>query len=190
MNFNTIIKSDVEPVSLTLKVVDGFIGSFYLTWDLSVGDAAQTFLLTISHGTSSDIISLNELYYHFIAPEGAPPCEIYNFSVTATYVGATYTGAGCSVPSPVISTMLPSLPFIGDLQSYYNFSIEKQAGEAVLTVYFQVILYLINLFPCEICVCTIVMIATPILHEKLNSYINVDMECTVFHRKHDIIHHC
>jgi hypothetical protein len=41
---------------------------------------------------------LNESHYHFTAPEGAPPCEVYNFSVTATYVGATYTGAGCSLP--------------------------------------------------------------------------------------------
>ena len=60
-------------------------------------DSALRFLLTISHGSSSDIMSLNESTYHFTAPEGAPPCEVYNFSVTATYVGATYTGAGCSV---------------------------------------------------------------------------------------------
>ena len=40
--------------------------------------------LTISHGSISDsqLISLNESTYHFTAPEGAPPCEVYNFSVT------------------------------------------------------------------------------------------------------------
>ena len=49
----------------------------------------------------------------FTAPESAPPCEVYNFSVTATYdlPGAIYyTGTGCSVSSPLISMMLPSLP--------------------------------------------------------------------------------
>ena len=77
----------------------------------------------------------------FAAPEGTPPCEVYNFSVTATYVGATYTGDGCSVPSPVLSTMLPSLPEISSLQSSHTYSLEKQgAGKLVLTVYFQVYL--------------------------------------------------
>ena len=70
------------------------------------------------------------------------PWPIYdleiNFSVTATFVGATYTGAGCSVPSLVLSTMLPFLPIIGDLQSSYNISLEKQTGHVLLTVYFQV----------------------------------------------------
>ena len=79
-----------------------------------------------------------EPYHTFTAPEGASPCEIYNFSVTATYVGATYTGAGCSVPSHVLSTMLPSLPDISNLRSSRNFSLIKQTGEVVLTVYFQV----------------------------------------------------
>ena len=49
----------------------------------------------------------------FTAPEGAPPCGVYNFSVTATYdlPGAIYyTGTGCGVPSPLLSMMLPSLP--------------------------------------------------------------------------------
>ena len=152
-----------------------------------MNESNRLYNLMVINGVNKQwIFNPQETYHIFTAPEGAPPCEVYNFSITATYVGATYTGAGCSVPSPVLSTTLPSLPFIGDLQPY-NFSIEKQAGEAVLTVYFQVILYL---FPCETWICTIVIIATPILHKKLNSYINVGMECTVFHRKHDIIHHC
>ena len=43
--------------------------------------------LTISHGSISDsqLISLNESTYHFIAPEGAPPCEVYNLSVTLAH---------------------------------------------------------------------------------------------------------
>ena len=121
-----------------LKVLDIGISSVNLTWDLSVVEALQSFLLTISHGSSSDIKSLNESYYHFTAPEGAPPCEIYNFSVTATYVGATYTGAGCSVPSPVLSTMLPSLPTIDQLESSLNFVLNKKSGGLSLLVFFEV----------------------------------------------------
>ena len=78
----------------------------------TIQDVSQIYLLTISHGSSSRVFSLRDTYFNFTAPEGAPPCEVYNFSVTATYVGATYTGAGCSVPSPVLSRMLPSLPDI------------------------------------------------------------------------------
>ena len=101
-------------------------------------DSALRFLLTISHGSSSDNLSLNESYYHFTAPEGAPPCEVYNFSVTATYVGATYTGAGCSVPSPVLSTMLPSLPTIDRLEPSLNFMLSKKSGGLSLQVSFEV----------------------------------------------------
>ena len=98
----------------------------------------QTFSLTISHGSTSQVISLNDSFYYFTAPEDAPPCEVYNFSVTATYVGATYTGAGCSVPSPVISTMLPSLPDIRRLNSSLNHSLDKVSGDVTLSVYFEV----------------------------------------------------
>ena len=101
-------------------------------------DAALIFLLTISHGSSSHNMTLNDSYYHFTAPEGAPPCEVYNFSVTATYVGATYTGAGCSVPSPVLSTMLPSLPSIDRLESSLNFVLSKKSGGLSLHVSFKV----------------------------------------------------
>ena len=97
-------------------------------------DSALNFLLTIRHGSSSDSVSLNEPHYNFTAPEGAPPCEVYNFSVTATYVGATYTGAGCSVPSPVLSTMLPSLPSIDRLESSLNFVLNKKFGHSGLSL--------------------------------------------------------
>jgi hypothetical protein len=94
-----------------------------LTWSLEsqgLGDAELRFLLRVSRGSSIQEVHVpmlrNDSTYHFTTPEGAPPCEVYNFSVTATYVGATYTGAGCSVPSPVISTMLPSPPSIDQLR--------------------------------------------------------------------------
>ena len=71
--------------------------------------------------------------FTFTAPKDAPPCEVYNFSVTATYVGATYTGAGCSVPSPVLSTMLPSLPDIKKIESSlsYTVALEKHNLETI-----------------------------------------------------------
>ena len=64
----------------------------------------------------------------FTAPESAPPCEIYNFSVTATYIlsGVTYSGSGCSVPSPVLSRMLPSLPDKKILDSSITYELEKK----------------------------------------------------------------
>ena len=53
----------------------------------------MSYNLTIGHGSSSDsqLISVNESTYHFTVPEGAPPCEVYNFSVSVKntkYVGA------------------------------------------------------------------------------------------------------
>ena len=127
-----------DPIPLTLKVLDVGVSFINLTWDLFVDNEAQIFLLTISHSSSSDNKSLNESTFHFTAPEGAPPCEVYNFSVTATYVGATYTGAGCSVPSPVLSTMLPSLPSIDQLESSLNFVLSKKSGGLSLQVSFEV----------------------------------------------------
>ena len=127
-----------EPTPLTLKVMDVGVSSVNLTWDLSVGDAAQIFLLTISHGSSSDIRSLNESYYHFTAPEGAPPCQIYNFSVTVTYVGATYTGAGCSVPSIANKIMLPSLPNLGRMESSLIYSLVQHFQQFILNISIEV----------------------------------------------------
>ena len=132
-----------DPIPLTLKVLDIGVSSVNLTWDLSVVDAPQIFLLTISHGSSSDVLSLNESTYHFTAPEGAPPCEVYNFSVTATYVGATYTGAGCSVPSSVLSTMLPSLPNVSRSEISLKYVLKKQSTGYILHVYFKVCIIII-----------------------------------------------
>ena len=106
----------------------------------SAADVMHMFILNISHGSSSDIKSLNVSTYHFTAPEGAPPCEIYNFSVTATYIGATNTayGAGCSVSSPVLSTMLPSLPNISQLESSIRYSLRKEGMEEIFILSFEV----------------------------------------------------
>jgi hypothetical protein len=132
----------IEPKeNLTLLGRAAEINSINLTWSIQelasvplVDDVAHTFLLTISHGSSRDKVSLNASHYYFTAPEGAPPCEVYNFSITATYVGATYTGAGCSVPSPVVSTMLPSLPNISQLESSLCYSLMKGGKENIILI--------------------------------------------------------
>ena len=104
--------------------------SINLTWSqestLEVDAPRQLFSLKINYGSNIRVVSLNESYYNFIAPEGAPPCQVYNFSITATYIGATYTGAGCSVPSPVINTMLPSLPDTNQVESSLSYLLTKQ----------------------------------------------------------------
>jgi hypothetical protein len=129
----------VEPKeNLTLLGRADEVNSINLTWSsqelASVPVVVHTFLLTISHGSSSQVIPVDASHYHFTAPEGAPPCEVYKFSVTATYVGATYTGAGCSVPSPVFSTMLPSLPNISQLVSSLHYSLTKEENENIILI--------------------------------------------------------
>ena len=96
--------------------------------------------LTISHGSITEVIPINELEstYHFTAPEGAPPCEVYNFSVTVTYVGATYTGAGCSVPSIANKIMLPSLPNLGRMESSLIYSLVQHFQQFILNISIEV----------------------------------------------------
>ena len=116
-----------------------FINISWVSNLASLAAEGVSYNLTISHGSSSDsrLISLNESTYHFTVPEGAPPCEVYNFSVTATNVGTTYTG--CSVPSPVLSTMLPSLPDIRSLSDGISYHLVKLSRELTLiSVYFEV----------------------------------------------------
>jgi hypothetical protein len=93
------------------------------------------YTLTINRNTDQpQTLNLNQTYHVFTALEAAPPCEVYNFSVTTTYVGATYTGAGCSVPSPVISRMLPSLPNVGPP----IFTLKTQSTGITLNTSFEV----------------------------------------------------
>ena len=102
-------------------------------------DAPLMYTLSVTRQDAQpQLLDTYQSDYVYTAPEDAPPCEVYNFSVTATYVGATYTGAGCSVPSPMLSTMLPSLPDIRDLQSSLKFSLEKVSNYVKLSVNFKV----------------------------------------------------
>ena len=112
-----------------------------LEWsqELLVPSAVQSFTLTVSNGSNSQVISLLDKSHHnFTVPKGDPPCLFYNFSVTASYFGATYTGAGCSESSPVLSRMLPSLPNIVQLESSLNYVLEKRSTGYAVEVSFEV----------------------------------------------------
>ena len=133
----------LEPTAIILDIVDVDISAVNISWSGLAAEnqlnVAQNSTLTITHSSSWTIINTIEHHYSFTAPTGAPPCGVYNFSVTAAYVGATYTGAGCSVSSPVLSKMLPSLPDIERLNSTLTYFLVKIAGEVKLNVSFEVI---------------------------------------------------
>ena len=129
-----------EPSERLLTTTEEKVDSLMLTWSQGslLPDIMQTFLLTINHGSSSHVIPLNESHYNFTAPEGAPPCEVYNFSVTANYIGATYIGAGCSVPGILNNKMLPSLPDIDRLESTITYRLLQQSEEFIFNISFEV----------------------------------------------------
>ena len=90
----------------------------------------ETYTLTVmSSDTHPQIFQQIEPGYVYNSPKGAPSCEFYNFSVTATYVAtlATYTGAGCNVHSEVFNIMLPSLPDIARVESSIDYVLEKRS---------------------------------------------------------------
>jgi hypothetical protein len=112
----TLILTDTNPPALEITAIPGqqYINISWISSLASDSMATQGvhYNLTISHGSSRQQISryLNETYYQFTAPEGAPPCEVYNFSVTTTYVSATYTGAGCSLPLETLLMLYSRTP--------------------------------------------------------------------------------
>ena len=62
-------------------------------------DAALRFSPRISNGSSiQEVMLFSESTYYFTAPERTSHCEIYNFSVIVTYVGAAYIGTGAVYP--------------------------------------------------------------------------------------------
>ena len=99
---------------------------------------AEAYTLFISSDTFTDSLPLTNSHYLFTAPDNAPLCEVYNFSVTAvdvtaTPVGAIYTGDGCNIiRSPVLSRMLPTKPRIEVLESSLSYIIEKHSADKVM----------------------------------------------------------
>ena len=112
--------------------------SLNISW-IDPHETNRTYNLIVMSSTNQQLVfTLQNPNYIFTAPEGAPPCEVYNFSVTATYIGATYTGAGCSDASPVLSRMLPSLPNISRLESSLDYVLEKRSTSFIVKVSFEV----------------------------------------------------
>ena len=134
------------PTAITYSSEDVAKQVANISWS-SLPIANQTYIMSVKNKSGyMESFKLYEPYYLFTAPEGAPPCEVYNFSVTATYVGANYTGAGCSVLSPVLSRMLPSLPYIiASWESSLNYSLKKNSsGGFALRVTFMVSYHLVH----------------------------------------------
>ena len=107
-------------------------------------DSNMTYNMTVINSANQQLeFILQKTHHIFTAPRGAPPCDVYNFSVTATYVGATYTGTGCysSESSPVFSTMLPSLPNISQLESSLEYELKKETTELVLRISYEVCIH-------------------------------------------------
>ena len=126
-HFLTKLNAFSEPSPVIMDTNNIHLQTVNITWS---SQRQSIYILTIvtSSNTQPQILKLHQPYYEFTAPEDAPTCDVYNFSVTATYVGATFTGAGCSVPSPVLSRMLPSLPDITKFESSLgNYSLEKNS---------------------------------------------------------------
>ena len=147
----TIFTLDSEPILIKIdQIRDITVRSVNLTWSspeaqeqigqLSIKLNYSLKVISKSDATPLQLFQVQEPFLVYTAhdPEDPPPCEIYNFSVTATYIGAMYTGAGCSVPSPVISRMLPSLPDISRLESTLKYSASADSQGVTLTVSFMV----------------------------------------------------
>ena len=131
----------LDQSQLEMSIQNIGLNSVSITWSRAIVDVGQIFTLEISHGSELiTSVSLNESYYTFSAPEGSAPCEVYYFSITATYIGARYIGAGCSASSPVLSRMLPSLPDIKGLERSlkYSIAIEQLSQDVILNVSFEV----------------------------------------------------
>ena len=123
---------DTEPTATNLSLDADVIGLQLVNISWNPLHLNQFYALRVdSENTQPQLHESLESSFLFSAPEGAPPCEVYNFSVTATYIGATYTGAGCNVSSPVLSIMLPSLPNKQQLESSLNYSVELQGANAL-----------------------------------------------------------
>ena len=128
----------IDLTSLNMYTTDVAAQLANISWTATNSEPPFYNLTVMSANTKPESFRLSRPFFVFNTSKDAPPCEVYNFSVTATYVGATYTGAGCSEPGPVISRMLPSLPDITHLESSLNYSLIKKLNNVTLITYFMV----------------------------------------------------
>ena len=138
-----IICTDPIPVTLILSnETDGL--SKNISWSpLPLSEDDQVYNVTVRDSERNMVTSsqLDERYLVLNATDNVPTCEVYNFSVTATYVGATYVGGGCSIPSNEVF-MLPSLPDIWELEKYLKNHLIKESTEITLSISFEVRCYI------------------------------------------------
>jgi hypothetical protein len=66
--------SALDQSQLEISTQDVGFSSIRITWNQATVDVGQIFTLEISQLQRS--VALNESYYYFTAPEGAPPCEV------------------------------------------------------------------------------------------------------------------
>ena len=105
----------------------------------AASNVTLVFSLTVNHESHTETIrNLSESHYEFTAPNDSSCCVIYNFSVTATYFGATYAGAGCPFIGTSLNNMLPSLPDTKQLDASLQYTLVKQLGGLNLNVSFEV----------------------------------------------------
>ena len=124
---NISVSPDVQSLSVNLSWTTVNVNRTYNLTVKSSSPYSQSFQLN------------NTNHYIFTAPKGSKPCDVFNFSVIATYIGASYTGADCSVPSMTPNMMLPSLPDAKIIESTLKYSLEKMLDEGVkLSVSFEV----------------------------------------------------
>ena len=137
-----MIITDPIIILLTGDIVDKGVNLSWSQESQYLADVLLRMSLRVSNGSySQEIPWLNKSSYYFTVPEGAPACEVYNFSVTATYVGAIYTEADCSVTSSVLTTMLPSLPNISRLDSTLGYMLTKHSAGFALYISFEVCIH-------------------------------------------------
>ena len=143
----------IGPTPFKLTVEDMNTYSINISWSQQsfvFPTLSSQFNLMVSHGSQTDVISTNDTSYLFFPPRNASPCEVYNFSVMHTHIGATYTGSGCGEPGPVLSTMLPTLPNINNLESSIQYSLKQEPNEGIaMRVTFTVSCFFLSRTDCS-----------------------------------------
>ena len=133
--------ADLEEL-LNLQANALSLNSLNISWSLQLTLAlSPTYTLVVNSSTVNQSWKLNRTHTVFTSPTAAPPCEIYNFSVTASYdkIGTTYSGAECCVPTSLYDRMVPSAPRFNNIETFPNHSLTNNGyGNLSLAVHFKV----------------------------------------------------
>ena len=134
-----ITSTDLEPTPIVYVTTYISRQLYNVSWRSisSKGDNKKFTVKVQSRGSFMKTFYPHKPYFILNTPEDAPLCDVFNFTGSASYTGATYTGAGCSMPSTE-SMMLPSLPNITRLESSLQFCLTKRFERINLSVSFVV----------------------------------------------------